>query len=218
MYFYSGIVNNKTYDLTLSGIQDDSPGIKFSLISYSVTVKAKATTNSGTNNQQVPTPNQPIPPTTPATANKTSTNECNDLIDNDRDGKADHKGVYENGIMKYEPDPSCFSPTATIEKPDDVASTIIPCTDKCTFSDVFKLINNLLVFFLKELLIPIFIILIMYAGFKYITAQGNPSKKADLKKLFGNMILGLVLILCSWLIVHTILVALGYTEGLLFFD
>lgn len=161
-----------------------------------------------------------------------SSGQCGDKIDNQigdgkdyglglskGDGKADHTGVYKtDGTMVYEPDPSCFSTTATTEVADDVVSTIIPCTDKCTFSDVFKLINNLLVFFIKTLLIPIFIIIIMYAGFKYITAQGNPAKKANLQKTFFNLVLGIVLVLCSWLIVHTILTMLGYTEGLLLFS
>ena len=163
----------------------------------------------------------------------TSRGQCSDGIDNQigdgkdyglgvgkGDGKADYGGVYEqDGTMKYEPDPSCFSPTATKEVGDDVAKgSLVPCTDKCTFSDVFKLLNNILTFFIKTLLIPLFIIMIMYAGFKYIKAGASGSGKADLKKMFGNMILGIVLILCSWLIVHTILVALGYTEGLMFFD
>lgn len=141
---------------------------------------------------------------------------------NNGDGKADYYGVDTttppDGQLDLEPDPACVSVKDPTEDADDVVKgSLIPCTNKCTFSDVFKLINGLLSFFIKTLLIPIFIILLMYAGFKYITAQGNPAKTANLKKMFGNMILGLVLVLCSWLIVHTILSMLGYTEGLSLF-
>lgn len=160
--------------------------------------------------------------------------QCSDGIDNQvgdgkdwglgtnkGDGKADYYGVDTNndGQLDMEPDPSCVSLADTTEEADDVAKgSLIPCTNKCTFADVFKLINGLLSFFIKTLLIPIFIIILMYAGFKYITAQGNPGKTANLKKMFGNMVLGLVLVLCSWLIVYTILTMLGYSEGLSLFS
>ncbi len=164
----------------------------------------------------------------PATTQLAAT-ECDDGKDNqvgdgknygygigNGDHKADHYGVDTidpntgkgDGVIDMEPDPSCFSPNATTEKGDDVVSTIIPCTDKCTFTDVFRLLNNLLTFFITTLLIPIFITILMYAGFKYITAEGNPSKIANLKKIIGNVVLGIIIILCSWLIVRTIMNAL----------
>lgn len=155
---------------------------------------------------------------------KVQADQCNDGIDNQKgdgkdygygvgngDHKADHYGVdvlvdgKTDGVMDIEPDPSCFSDSVTTEKGDDVVSTIIPCTDKCTFSDVFRLLNNVIKFFFKVLLIPIFVVLLMFAGFKYITAQGNSSKIADLKKMLLGVIKGVVLILCAWLIVRTIM-------------
>ncbi len=168
------------------------------------------------------TPPSPAQPGTVVVTTTTTTpkDQCHDNIDNDKDGKADQYGVdlqkYDgkdygfgvnngDGVMDLEPDPSCFSSTAQYEVADDVVSSIIPCTDKCTFSDVFKLINNLIKFFFTKLLIPIFVIILMYAGFKYITAEGNPSKIANLKKILGNIVLGIVIMLCAWLIVRTIM-------------
>lgn len=143
------------------------------------------------------------------------TTECNDGKDNNTppDFKADQYGVYTkdaNGkiIGFLEPDPSCFSPNATTEQKDDVASTIIPCTDKCTFSDVFRLLNNILTFFITVLMIPIFIMIIMYAGYKYLMAGANAGEKANLKKMFKNVVGGIILILCAWLIVRTIMTTL----------
>lgn len=176
-----------------------------------VTVKAKA-------DEQPPKEDEKVVTSTPATGS----NQCNDGQDNDKDGKADQYGVDtstpEDGIIDLEPDPSCFSSTATTEVADDVSSTIIPCTDKCTFGDVFKLLNNIFKFFFKVLLLPLFIIMIMYAGFSYLGAQFNGMKKVELKSLFTHMIGGILLILCAWLIVYTILSFLGYTEGLVFFQ
>ena len=135
--------------------------------------------------------------------------ECNDGIDNNTppDFKADHYGVDTNGdkIIDLEPDPSCFSPNATSEQKDDVVSSIIPCTDKCTFTDVFRLLNNILTFFITVLMIPIFITIVMYAGFKYLKAGANAGEKANLKKMIGHIVGGIVLILCAWLIVRTIM-------------
>jgi hypothetical protein len=164
----------------------------------------------------------------PVTFAQEAKTQCNDGIDNQigdgkdygygiskGDHKADHYGVDTvtstgkgDGIIDIEPDPSCFSETATVEKGDDVVSKIIPCTDKCTFTDIFRLLNNGIAFFFTTLLIPLFIIMLMYAGFQYITAEGNPSKVANLKKMLGNFVKGLLLILCSWLIVHTIMTTL----------
>lgn len=152
--------------------------------------------------------------------------QCNDGIDNDSDGKADYFGVdcitkkdpRGDGVLDIEPDPACIAPDDVSEEADISSGTIIPCTNKCTVSDIFRFINRVIVFFFKTILIPIFVLLIMHAGYKYITAEGNPSKKADLKKLLWNLVGGLLLILGSWLIVRTILTSVGYKDDLMFFS
>ncbi len=146
-------------------------------------------------------------------------NQCKNCVDDDRDGKADYDG-YLGGTNYTEPDPSCYTTSArdgfdrngvangVREQKDDVVSEIIPCTDKCTFSDVFKLLNNILTFFITTLLIPIFIMIVMYAGFKYIAAQGNSGKIANIKSMLMHIVGGIILILCAWLIVRTIMTTL----------
>ena len=177
--------------------------------------------------QTTTTSSGPVAPWTPIKSS--GSGQCNDGKDNqvgdgvnygygvsNGDHKADHLGVdvidpvtgKGDGVIDMEPDPSCFSPTSTEEKGDDVVSTIIPCTDKCTFTDVFRLLNNFLKFFITVLLIPLFIIIIMYAGFKYITAEGNPSKVANIKKMLWNILIGIIIVLCAWLIVRTIMTTL----------
>lgn len=152
----------------------------------------------GIKNVWAQTDNQPVVKT-----------QCNDGIDNNKDGKADRYGVYDkNGKMIYDADPSCFSLEATQELNDSVSSSIIPCTDKCTFSDVFLLLNNIITFFIKTLLIPIFVVIIIYAGYKYFKAGASGGQKANVKKMLGNVLLGLILILCSWLIVRTLMTTL----------
>lgn len=161
------------------------------------------TGGAGTSNPQAGqtyAPN-PSPTNLPAQAGSSNAiNECNDGIDNDDDGRADR-----GGVKGMEADPSCFSNSATLEVDDEVESRIIPCTNKCTFSDIFRLINNLIEFFLTVILIPLFIIIIIYAGVKYILAQGNPGKVANIKSILMNIVKGIILILCAWLIVRTIM-------------
>jgi hypothetical protein len=157
-------------------------------------------------------------PTIPAPT--TSGDQCTDQTDNQiGDGKDYGYGINNGdrkadryGTLEFEPDPACFAKGVTIEKGDDLAynadgtpASVIPCTNKCTLNDVFRLLNNIIAFFFKVLLIPIFVIMIIYAGYKYIAAQGNSAKIANLKRMLGYFIGGIILILCAWLIVRTIM-------------
>lgn len=142
--------------------------------------------------------------------------ECCNGKDDDGDGRADFYGATINGKFS-QPDPKCLYGGDT-EKDVPSSSDIIPCTDKCTLESVFLLINKVISFFFTTLLLPLIVLLFMYAGFRYITAQGNSAKVVNLKKMIGNLILGLVLMLTAWLIVKTILIALGQTDSLIFFE
>ena len=100
----------------------------------------------------------------------------------------------------------------------DPGSGLIPCTDECGFNDMMTLLNTLLEKAIEWLVLPIFIILLMYAGFKYITAGGDPSVHGKVRSILKHAVLGLVLVLCAWLIVKVILSSLGYNEGLRFLE
>jgi hypothetical protein len=95
---------------------------------------------------------------------------------------------------------------------DKKGNGLVPCKDTCDFNDLMQLINNIIEFLITTIFIPIIIILFMYAGFKYITAEGNPSKVANLKKMVGHIVLGMLIVLCSWLIVKTILTIISSNE------
>lgn len=89
-------------------------------------------------------------------------------------------------------------------KADKFGSGLVPCTDTCDFNDVLRLINNLITFLITTIFIPIVILLFMYAGYRYLTAGGNPAKIVNIKKMVRNIIVGMLLVLCSWLIVKTV--------------
>ncbi len=139
---------------------------------------------------------------------------CTDNEDNDGDGRADWDGVPEKNLP---PDPSCIN-EQSVEKADDVKSTLIPCTDKCDLGSVFALINNVIDFLIKVILFPIAILMFVYAGYTYIVHSDNPGKRVKAKSLIKHLILGMVLILTAWVIVKSLLVVVGYNDRLLFFD
>lgn len=139
--------------------------------------------------------------------------QCCDGIDNDigvpvdyglgkgaGDGRADY---YGSGALPA--DPKCLYYSDTEAETNPSTSEIIPCTDKCTLESVFQLANNIISFFFRILLIPFFIVILLFMGYKYFTAQGNPGVHKQLKSMLWHIIAGLVLILTAWLIVNTIL-------------
>lgn len=83
--------------------------------------------------------------------------------------------------------------------------TIVPCngTD-CKLCHIAQLAQNALN---AGIYIAVFMsaILFAWAGFKYITAGGDPSGAGEAKKIFWNVGIGLVLILAAWLIVDFIM-------------
>lgn len=88
--------------------------------------------------------------------------------------------------------------------------TIVPencradAATKCGICDIAQLAQNTIN---AGIYIAIFLsaILFAYAGWKYITAGGDPGKAGDAKKIFWTVGVGLVLILAAWLIVDLIM-------------
>ena len=88
-----------------------------------------------------------------------------------------------------------------------VQSTGLGTTDLRTV--VFTIVNVLLGF-----LSMIAVLLIMYAGFLWMTSQGDPRKVEDAKKILRNAAIGLVIIFLSFSIAYFIFqVLLGGTSG-----
>ncbi len=135
---------------------------------------------------------------------------CNDGIDNDNDGRADYRGAVVNGVQ-LPPDPSCIRLDSSEEKEQTFLGGLVPCTDKCDFTKLFEMLNGLLNFVLTVLIIPIFAIVLMYTGYRYLMARGKSGMHAEFKKTLWKMLKGFVLILCAWLLVKTLLVLVGYT-------
>ena len=87
---------------------------------------------------------------------------------------------------------------------------LVPCDGvNCDFNAFLKLINTVIKFILYDLAIPIAAIMMFYAGFLLVKAQGGEAK-TKAKDIFFNAVWGLILAAGAFLIVKTFLLILGY--------
>lgn len=73
----------------------------------------------------------------------------------------------------------------------------------CHWSDLVLLANNLI----QDLIVistVLATISFIFAGFKLITSQGNPSAMNDAKDTLFKVLIGYVIILAAWIVVYTI--------------
>lgn len=92
---------------------------------------------------------------------------------------------------------------------------LVPCDNStanpCGFNQLMTLINNVINFILYGMVIPIAAILFAYAGFELVTSGGSTEKRGLAKKVFTNVVIGLVIAMACWLIVKLVLGILGYS-------
>ena len=83
----------------------------------------------------------------------------------------------------------------------------------CGLNQLVQLVNNIINFIIVDLAGPIFAIVIAYAGFLLITSGGNSEKANKAKGALLNALKGFLLVLVAWLIVKTILNAVGFPDA-----
>ena len=86
----------------------------------------------------------------------------------------------------------------------DFTGQIVPDCDLCGFCDLLTLgqnVMNFLVFFA----VVVAILMIVYAGFLYLSSATNINQVSKAKKVLGAAIIGLILTLAAWLIVNLIM-------------
>ncbi len=92
---------------------------------------------------------------------------------------------------------------------DSAGNPVTADTAECGFNDIFVLINNILHFILFIIAIPISAIMFAYAGFLYLTSGGG-EQVSKAKGIFSGVATGLAIAAGAWLIIHSILLLLGY--------
>ncbi len=108
---------------------------------------------------------------------------------------------------------SLFFVSGSMVFAQDSGTGLIPCVNNCGFADIMKLINGVVGFIFKDLVIPISAIMFAYAGFELVTSGGSTEKKSQAKKIFLNVAIGLAFAAGAYLIVHAILGIVGVNTG-----
>lgn len=84
--------------------------------------------------------------------------------------------------------------------------------EPCGFNALIELVNNTINFLLVWFATPLAAIILVYAGFTYLTSGGSSEKATKAKHMLTSMIIGYIIALAAWLIIKTILSTLGF-EG-----
>ncbi len=110
--------------------------------------------------------------------------------------------------------------TNTNQDQGAIEDGLVPCdgtpAHPCTFTSLLNLVNRM-IRYLIYLMIPLSAIVFAYAGFLLITKGGNPGAREQASGMFMKVVLGLIFVLGAWLIVSTILDALGVDKAFRFF-
>lgn len=81
----------------------------------------------------------------------------------------------------------------------------VPTTERCDFNDFIQLAQNVIDFLIFKIAAPLAAVMFAYAGFLYLTNQGNESQVKKAHDIFWNVFIGLVVALAAWLVVNFVL-------------
>jgi ABC-type nickel/cobalt efflux system permease component RcnA len=89
---------------------------------------------------------------------------------------------------------------------------LIPCegtaADPCTFGKLADLVNNILNWFIG-ISISVAAITFSIAGAQMLMNPDNPGKREEAMEMFKKTVIGMLIVLGAWLIVHTIVSTLA---------
>lgn len=74
----------------------------------------------------------------------------------------------------------------------------------CTVDHAFKTLSNLIQF-VMIILVPIAVGWFVWAGFQYLTANGDKGKVEMAKTTFRNVFIGFAIIFLAWIVIYTVL-------------
>jgi hypothetical protein len=93
---------------------------------------------------------------------------------------------------------------------------IVPVCDAqkgCGICDFFSLVVNIFAFIAFRLAPPVAGLLIVFAGALFLMSGGSEERVSQAKKIFINVVIGLVFVFASWLIVNSIIQVIGKSVG-----
>lgn len=90
--------------------------------------------------------------------------------------------------------------------------------EPCNFNYLMKLINNVIDFLLFTIAAPLVALILCYVGFIMLTSGGSSEKVTKAKHIMKNVVFGYIIALAAWLIIKTILSAVGFNPKDAFLD
>ena len=97
------------------------------------------------------------------------------------------------------------------------AAGLVPCGNPgecyCTICDFFEVLTRIYNFIIFYIASPLAVLSVTIGAVILMASAGNPNLAGLGKKVLWAAIIGLVLVFCSWLIINTLLSALGFNMG-----
>ena len=84
----------------------------------------------------------------------------------------------------------------------------------CTIKNIFSMLGGIYSFLVLKIATPLAVLAVIIGGVLMMISAGNPNLEGLGKKILYSAIIGLVLAFCSYLIIDTILKAVGFSGGL----
>ena len=84
---------------------------------------------------------------------------------------------------------------------------------RCELSDVFVIIKNVYLFILWSIITPLAGLVIVAGGVMFMMAGGNPGLASKATNMIKWAVISVLLAYGSWLIINTLLLALGYVKA-----
>lgn len=96
------------------------------------------------------------------------------------------------------------------------AQGLVPCGNPgqqpCQFNHILELISNV-INFVFIMIVPIAAVLFMWWGFRYMISSDDAQLRQSLKTYFKNLIIGIIIVMAAWLVIATLLRALGVSDA-----
>ncbi|MBU1255849.1 hypothetical protein KKE74_00955 [Patescibacteria group bacterium] len=89
-----------------------------------------------------------------------------------------------------------------------LAGGLVPCggqgEKECNLCHIWQLADNILDFVTLQLVFPIAALLFVAAGVVFLISGGSEEKVTLARTIFTNTVIGLMIVLCSWLLIDTL--------------
>jgi hypothetical protein len=99
-----------------------------------------------------------------------------------------------DGVQKFLKDPATGNYTNQLD----------PNSVECDYNQLIKTFQRVINFVLW-IITPIVVGMMVFTGFKYMTAGGDANLIADAKRMFVPIFIGIFFIMAGWLLVYTVL-------------